>query len=300
MANEGKGEPRYEGDALLLPGRVEALEHQATEAKEREEQYRHDQITTNRRIALFTGLLVLCTLATAGVGLYQASISNTAANAAKTAAEAAKGTLKEVQKSSADTHDLAIAAKDQAKAAIGQVSSLQASVKESHALVRATQDSLNAMRSNFVKDQRPYMWIKPSDPKFEEGKPLFWDVHFVNYGKSPAVKVTTCTVLWYGAGDVRADINQNAIDEQCKKAAANPKTSNSIAPPGDAIFATAATNGVLTADDIKILRDLDFRVAMAGNITYNDVAGNPYSSAFCVVHFARGGILNCDQYNEIK
>lgn len=307
MANEGKEEPRYEGDALLLPGRVETLEHQAAEAKEREEQYRNEQITTNRRIATFTGLLVLCTLATAGVGLYQASISNTAANAAKTAAQAASDnaktaadTLTEIKNSATDTHDLAIAAKDQSKAAVNQVTELESGVKESHALVKATQDSLDAMRANFTKDQRPYMWIKPSDPKFEEGKRLFWDVHFVNYGKSPAVKATMCTVLWYGPNDVRPDINQNAIDEKCKQVTANPNASRSIAPPGDAIFTTAASNVVLTADDIKILRDLDFRIAITGRITYGDVAGNPYSSTFCMVHLAAGGILNCEQYNEIK
>ncbi len=89
MANEGTTEPRREGDAIVLPDRIERLELQAAEAKERDEQYKQQQLTTNRNIAIFTGLLVLCTLATAGVGIWQARISNTAANAANEAAHAA-------------------------------------------------------------------------------------------------------------------------------------------------------------------------------------------------------------------
>ena len=89
MANEGEDEPLYNGDAYLLPGRIERLEQQAADSRKREQQYREEQLTTNRRIAQFTGLLVLCTLATAGVAMWQAHISNKAANAARQAAQAA-------------------------------------------------------------------------------------------------------------------------------------------------------------------------------------------------------------------
>ena len=174
---DGAKDIKYQGDAILLDNRVTEVERQQTESKKRDEEYKTEQLAINGRMATFTLWLVICTAATGGVAVYQATIARrsaaaaeTAANAAKTAAEAAKGTLIEVQKSSRDTHDLAIAAKDQAKAAIGQVSSLQASVKESHALVKATQDSLNAMRSNFIKDQRPYMWIKGVRLKVEQNQ----------------------------------------------------------------------------------------------------------------------------------
>ena len=249
----------------------DASRHLSTKPPKPRKERNNIGTSKSRRIVVLPRLQV-CSFCVLSPPLASASIRraflNTAANAAKTAAQAASDnaktaadTLTEIKNSATDTHDLAIAAKDQSKAAVNQVTELESGVKESHALVKATQDSLDAMRANFTKDQRPYMWIKPSDPKFEEGKRLFWDVHFVNYGKSPAVKATMCTVLWYGPNDVRPDINQNAIDEKCKQVTANPNASRSIAPPGDAIFTTAASNVVLTADDIKILRDLDFRIA---------------------------------------
>jgi hypothetical protein len=230
----------------------------------------------------------------------------------------------EMHSGATDTHDLAIAAKSQADAAksqadntkiiaesakaqaentrnlalaaTDQVTKLAAGVRESHALVKATQDTLSELRMNFAKDQRPYMWAKAMQPRFEENKPLLWDVHFINYGKSPAVHVVNCVVLFYGLNIV-PEMTPAYRDTKC---AETMTRTEAIAPPGDNIFTTASSNAVLTLDAIKVLKDTDYKIGLMGKITYEDTAGNKYVSTFCNLYFASGGVPGCEKYNEIK
>src|ERR1700690_1989077 len=51
-------------------------------------------------------------------------------------------------------------------------------------------------RNNFRRDQRPYVWPSLMDPRpMEPQKPIYVDVFFVNYGKTPAINQ-------HGAGKV--------------------------------------------------------------------------------------------------
>jgi hypothetical protein len=90
-------EPRYEGEAVLLRGRITDLERDRAEREKEEKKYRdvqlelnQGQLKTNRRIALFTLLLVVCTAVTGGISWRQANITKQAAVAAEKAAIAAQ------------------------------------------------------------------------------------------------------------------------------------------------------------------------------------------------------------------
>src|SRR5690349_10708451 len=94
--NDPQGEQRYDGDALLLKGRVSDLAREKAEREKEDKEHRkaqleinQGQLTTNRRIALFTFLLVVCTAITGIIAWRQADIGKDAATAAQQAANAA-------------------------------------------------------------------------------------------------------------------------------------------------------------------------------------------------------------------
>lgn len=77
--------------------------------EDEQHEFARAQVVTNKRLAWFTGALVFATLCTIGVGIWQATISQRAANAAKSAADTAAKTLTEMQngQGATDTHTLA-------------------------------------------------------------------------------------------------------------------------------------------------------------------------------------------------
>jgi hypothetical protein len=102
---------------LNVRARLGAVERKAAEAEARDENYKIRQGGINRWLMIFTGLLVLTSLISGGVAIWQARIANRSSKAAESAANTAKDTLKEIQKGGSDTHDLAVAAGKQADAA---------------------------------------------------------------------------------------------------------------------------------------------------------------------------------------
>jgi len=223
----------------------------------------------------------------------QATAATKAAQAAAENAATAASTLAEMKKGSTDTHELAVAAAKQATnterlaiAARDQVTKLQAGVRESHALAKATQD--------IVAEQRPYMWAIADIPNFQEGQPLKWDIHFKNYGGSPAIHVSTCVVLVIGV-DALSGATPSAFPSNCLI-----HGSDSISPPNYDTFTTAISREILSGDALKFIRDIDRNAAVIGFIKYQDASGHPYRSTFCYFHLATGAAANCEKYNEIQ
>lgn len=78
-----------EGQAVVFD-KPRSEEEIARETRDREQhEFARAQVKTNRRLAWFTGALVLATFCTIAIGVWQAEISQKAANAAKSAADAA-------------------------------------------------------------------------------------------------------------------------------------------------------------------------------------------------------------------
>ncbi len=79
----------YEGGIPVFGPRLDKVEREQIAAKQRDEHYKDAQLKINSRMALFTGLLVACSLITGGISVWQATIAQTAASAARDAAKAA-------------------------------------------------------------------------------------------------------------------------------------------------------------------------------------------------------------------
>jgi hypothetical protein len=116
MKEDQEKEIRYESGGIVIDtrARLDEIEREQVQSKRRDAKYKDDQLATNRKMASFTLALVLCSVATGGVSIWQALIAQQNANAAKNSAEAANGTLQEVKKGASDTHELAAQAKNQA------------------------------------------------------------------------------------------------------------------------------------------------------------------------------------------
>jgi hypothetical protein len=178
----------------------------------------------------------------------------------------------------------------------------QQQVKAAADFATALRDQLGLIRSNFAKEERPYMWPKADPIIFEKGQQLIWNVHLFNYGKSPAMRTRSCYILFTGDNampQATAFSTPDIIKECVKGAASGPIESESIAPPGDALFLTAHSIDLLTDDSIAFYRDSDFHVAMLVFLTYQDVAGNTYRSLFCTSHLRTGAMYSCGKNNDI-
>jgi len=283
----------YEAGIPVL-NRINEIETQRAAERKAEAEYKERQLAISRGMLIANFIIACAAIIGGAVTSYQAHVAKISADAAGDNAAAAKVMAEEMKKSGADTHDLALAAKDQATAALRQVASLDAEVRESHALVENSRENLNTLRSNFIKDQRPYMAAKPDDPKIEEGKRLLWNVHFVNYGRSPAVDVATCVALLIGE-DVRPLLTEEAIRQRCNHPQSLEITSLGIAPPGDNLFTTGYSQENLTADQVRIIKEGNFKIALTGVITYKDMAGTKYTYIYCNVRLSGGGLADCAQ-----
>lgn len=201
--NDKPDKPRFhiEDGVAVFDTELDHIRHEQAEAQKRDKEYKTEQLKIDRRMVLFTALLVICTLGTNAISLYQASIAKTSAAAARSAAETAAKTLTEVQKGETDTHELAEAAKQQAgntdrlaRAAGDQVSKLQASVTEIHSLAGASQDAVALTRKGQTA------WIGVVEPllhsiTYEGGNiVMHGTLGLKNFGSSPATKVAAWVV----------------------------------------------------------------------------------------------------------
>jgi hypothetical protein len=83
MAEEAGKPFHFEGGIPVFEARLDTVERKAREAETRDEEYKNRQVSINFRMMVFTGLLVLTSLVTSGIGIWQATIANTSAQVAK-------------------------------------------------------------------------------------------------------------------------------------------------------------------------------------------------------------------------
>jgi cytoskeletal protein RodZ len=118
--NEGSEAPEYDEHGipiLNVRARLSEVERKAAEAETRDQNYKTRQERINRRLMIFTGLLVLTSLISGSIAIWQARIANRSAKAAESAAHTAATILEEAQKPTSDVHISAIAAQNAAKEA---------------------------------------------------------------------------------------------------------------------------------------------------------------------------------------
>jgi hypothetical protein len=85
-----KDDLKREGEAYLLPGRIEAVEREQASAKKRDEEYKERQLDLDGKLVMLTFFLVIVGLLGTLIAVWQSFISERAVNAAFDAAAAAK------------------------------------------------------------------------------------------------------------------------------------------------------------------------------------------------------------------
>jgi hypothetical protein len=201
-SGDGKQHHSWEGEVPVLHGRPTEDEQRTAvflADKEAEEKHRKEQlaaaIAANNLTKIYVGLTLLLALISAlgtGAAWYQGYVANknarsadVAARAAKSAADTANDTLKEMRtgQGAQDTHTLAEAAKTQASA----------STKSAN----AAESAANTAKATLEAQSSPWLGIEKDDADFVVSRGFQSDgsmivtvtIRLHNYGSAPALDV---------------------------------------------------------------------------------------------------------------
>ncbi len=251
--DERREEMHREGDAILLPNRLEQVEREQAEARKRDKEYKDEQLRLNKWMARFTGALVLTAIIAGGVSTYQAKVARQSADAALISAKAAESALEEMKKSSADTHALAEAAKTQA---INTGKAVDATVEQSRL------------------DQRA--WVGPkftASIRIVAGEVGVSEVIITNTGRTPALNV------WVKATNTVQGIDETPTFNYPERPTARPKFG--AISPGDGQKIVVQSVGPVSADLVDQLRNKQRIFRYYGLIHYEDIFGGTHETKFC-------------------
>jgi hypothetical protein len=228
-------------------------------ARERREDEQHkfaqQQVKTNQRLAWFTGLLVIGTFFGTAIGIWQARISQRAANAARDAAGVASRTLDETQRTNAAQQKFA-------------------------------SDSLRATIENFHLDQRAWLGPKVLEMKpMQAPNPIVSAMTITNSGKTPALRVE---FLFYLHPSDRP-IN---VVEYVKHPVEKGKliTASTIMLPG-ATYVLSADTGATDALGVENVKNGGELIYFFAFISYLDVFGARHHTRACALYQGKAGVF---------
>jgi hypothetical protein len=163
-----------------------------------------------------------------------------------------------------------------------------------------TRESISNTQDNFIKDQTPYIWITPQPPVVTAGEHFRWDVHYSNYGRSPAINLHTCVGSLYGATMDSISTIHFPSGGRCDNKT-TPPTSLTVVPPGFPGYASSFDQAkVLTPEDVSNIKGHDGGAILYGVIMYEDSTGHSFETGFCAYRLQSGALANCEKYNYIK
>jgi hypothetical protein len=161
--------------------------------------------------------------------------------------------------------------------------------------LKATQSAIDLTRTQFTKEQRPYVWqtakttssptfhVNPKDPTTGQ---VTWDWHMTNYGKTPANGVSFTQEIKLGNESYALSYGENGKD------IGNPQ-----APGGDT-FDTVISRPIKKSDLEKLLTMND-GISIRVIIWYSDADGSIYESGICLSRTNAGSITYCKEANYI-
>jgi hypothetical protein len=162
---------------------------------------------------------------------------------------------------------------------------------------------LEEMRSQFQRDQRPYVMPTKVEPfPFAAGKPIMVNLRWVNYGKSPAIKVSGRSAIFFGANALEQADRWFELIEASKPLTSIPER---IVPPGvpadlkEAEFSTLSSIKAITQEELNFLTSSNFSIAVVIRQVYFDSAGNRYWTDSCFSNLATMAMPDCPKHNEI-
>jgi hypothetical protein len=158
-----------------------------------------------------------------------------------------------------------------------------------------TRESLKATREYFQRDQRPYVFANHIDPAGLAAHLLAAKVYYLNYGKSPAMRVTRAGEILLG------DTAAKQADDWFKQVAERDHSQapwfvgEGVVPPGDT---SNPVTTIITSRTPADSENVPYIVVM--HIQYFDTFGVSYWSDICWWHLIPNmKTTYCPNHNEI-
>ena len=168
----------------------------------------------------------------------------------------------------------------------------------------ASRRSLGEMRSEFEDAQRPFLYVTTAPSPLKAGELIHADLHFLNYGRTPAVQVTNQGRIFDGK-----QAPQDA-DLWFKGSAADPNVPSKgssfvVGPISDfskegASFSTVFNKQIITEPYLLELKSYDFSIVLVGRLKYADLSGKRYFTDYCFSYFVTGALPRCPVHNDIR
>lgn len=276
----------YEGGIPVFKRRLDNLEDEARKAKERDDQYKDEQLRLNRRLVWFTGLLAAVGLIGSAISGYQAHVAKINADAARDNASAAEGMVEEMK------HAREQATMDSAKAVATQQQIAQDSLMKSQA--NFDKSSQNAA-DTFRDEQRAWVGaVTVTDMVLKEGEFPSYTVILTNSGKTPALHMHAINMhkSWIKGKVIEFDY-PNMIPGQI--------LSDTVLQPGanSLLHSLPAQSGKLTKTQVDSITSGDYWWWVYGKLSYEDVSRRRHNTKFCfVITPDLKSAQPCSTYNE--
>jgi len=246
----------------------------ARETREREaHEFARNQVQINKRTGWFNGLLVLATFSSVGIGLWQGSISQTAANAARDAVGIAEHTREDAKTSS------------------------DASTKQANNVLQATMD-------NFQREQRPWVVATVLQLILDEkgGSNMTVNTWITNKGKTPAFDVK---VSHFGSITSYVPLDIDVFLKTTKSKAYSGISNNGFMVQGYEANVPQITTA-LTPKQSADIKAKKLLVYTFGDINYTDSFGVHHFTQFCGIYeptnFQMNGVTQfnfCKRHNFV-
>lgn len=172
-----------------------------------------------------------------------------------------------------------------------------------------SRELIDDTNKHFQADQRPYVWYGGSFDQIGlhvvENEKLMLDIHWVNYGRSPAINVGSKAAVFIGPQAMQQadDWFTNLGDKPLPV----DSTTRLVIPPGipaDPIktfggYSTIEKTTALTHEEAEYILGHNEPLALVERIDYYDGAGKRYWSDLCFSRFKNGSIPLCNRHNEM-
>jgi hypothetical protein len=161
-------------------------------------------------------------------------------------------------------------------------------------------------RQNFRMDQRPYLLVEDikGTLKFSRGDKARWDVHYINYGKSPTLDEATDAHVWVGQSAIpnMEEFFKKLTAEKPRGMASfiTPPNSSASGPKDNGFhYVSLFSENAVDQDDVGYMTTHDGGVVMAGRAWYDDLFGERHWTDFCRYTLITGAVSDCPTHNDV-
>ncbi|MGA8574495.1 MAG: hypothetical protein WB609_02260 [Candidatus Cybelea sp.] len=230
----------------------------------------------------------------------QASAAIVAANAAASAADTARQALTKEQS------NFATSSATSAAQFSTQLQKINIGLAEQNRLATASEKGVVVSRkalvvgeSQFIKAQRPYIWVGIKYGPDYSGNRVRLDVELINYGKSPAINV-----LWWHYIRVFTDggvpVNNRIHVALLTLPKNSPSEDSFVEPTGTATAWRTDQSIVLTDAQMQYIKSSIYGWVEAGVVTYSDSSGKRYRTQYCWPYYPASAQQECGDHTQLK